>query len=339
MSRSFLKNNEKTRSLLIPSGTSIIELLQGADAFISGQEISNLLGISRAAVWKKILTLRNKGYVIEALPSKGYCLKSAPDLAHDYLLMQIKSDLWKDIIIHGSVESTNDLAMSLATKGEIPPGRVLIADHQTRGKGRLGRTWESPAGANIYMSLIIRPELEPKDTTMLTILAGVAGALALQRSCSIPVSIKWPNDLVIADKKLGGILTEVRADPDRVALAVIGIGINVNMEYKGLPEVIRNIATSVKIETGKNHPRNGIIIQLLREFELWYTILKKKGKKPLLDAWRKNSSTLGRKVNVAMQHVSFSGIAEDIDDNGMLVLKMRSGERKTISSGDISFLP
>jgi BirA family biotin operon repressor/biotin-[acetyl-CoA-carboxylase] ligase len=227
--------------------------------------------------------------------------------------------------------------MSLATKKGIAPGTVLVADQQTKGKGRLGRTWESPAGRNIYLSLIIRPELEPKDTTMLTILSAVAGALALQRSCNIAASIKWPNDLVISDKKLGGILTEVRADPDRVAIAVIGMGINVNMNSRNLPESIKDIATSVRIETGKNHSRNEIIIQLLREFEKWFNILKKEGKIPLLDAWRKNSSTLGREVNVIMRDDTWAGLAEDIDDSGMLILKLRSGERKTISSGDISF--
>ncbi|MBI5633696.1 MAG: biotin--[acetyl-CoA-carboxylase] ligase [Nitrospirae bacterium] len=318
---------------------AILSLLKGADNFTSGQEISRRLGISPAAVWKKILALRNKGYVIEAMPSRGYCLKNAPDLAEDYLLMQIRSDFWKDLMVRDSVESTNDVAMSLAAKGGIFPGTVIVADHQTRGKGRLGRTWESPAGKNIYLSLIIRPELEPRDTTMLTILAAVAGALALQRSCNIAVSIKWPNDLVISDKKLGGILTEVRADPDRVAVAVIGIGINVNMNSRNLPEAIRDTATSVRIVTGKNHQRNEIIIQLLGEFEKWFSILKKEGKKPLLDAWRNNSSTLGRKVNVVMRDVTWSGIAEDIDDSGMLILKMRSGERKTISTGDISFIP
>jgi len=316
----------------------ILSLLKGADHITSGQEISDRLGISRAAVWKKVLALRNKGYVIEAVPSKGYSLKSAPDLAQDYLLMQVMGDLWKDVIVHDSIESTNDLAMSLATQGGIAPGTVLVADHQTRGKGRLGRTWESPAGKNIYLSLVIRPELEPRDATMLTVLAAVAGAEAMRRSCNIPVAIKWPNDLVIADKKLGGILTEVRADPDRVALAVIGIGINVNMDRKGLPEPIRDIATSVRMETGKNQPRNVIIIELLKQFELWYNVLRKEGKKPLLDVWRKNSSTLDRKVIIFMQGASWSGIAEDIDENGMLILKMRSGKRKIISSGDISFL-
>lgn len=317
---------------------TILSLLIDADAFISGQDISKRLGISRAAVWKQILVLRNRGYVIEAIPSKGYLLRSAPDLAQDYLLMQTRSELWKDIIVRDSVDSTNDMAMSLAAKEEIVPGTVLIADQQTRGKGRLGRTWESPSGSNIYLSMTIRPELEPKDTTMLTILAAVAGTRALQQSCSLPVSIKWPNDLMISNRKLGGILTEVRADPDRVALAVIGMGINVNMEYRSIPEAIRDRATSISIETGKNHSRNWIIIQLLREFEHWCLILKTEGKKPLLDEWKKNASTLGRKVDVLMQDITWSGIAEDIDDNGMLILKMQSGKRRTISSGDIFFL-
>lgn len=317
---------------------TVLSLLKGADNIISGQEISDRLGLSRAGVWKKILLLRNKGYVIEALPAKGYRLISAPDLAEDYLRLQMRSDLWKDVVVHDAVESTNDLAMTLATKGGVASGTVLLADRQTRGKGRLGRVWESPAGTNIYMSLVIRPELQPKETTMLTVLAAVAGALALQRACNIPVSIKWPNDLVIGRRKLGGILTEVRADPDRVAVAVIGIGINVNIDFRDLPGAIRDIATSVKIETGINHSRNKIIIQLLREFEHWYTVLKKEGKRPLLEAWRENSSTLGRKISVVMSDATWSGIAEDIDDYGMLMLKMRSGERKTISSGDISFL-
>jgi len=145
---------------------------------------------------------------------------------------------------------------------------VIIADRQTGGKGRLDRTWESPAGLNIYLSIVIRPELEPKNVTMLTILAAVAGAAALRKTCNIPVSIKWPNDLVIADKKLGGILTEVRADPDRINLAVIGIGINVNMTDKDFPEEIRYSATSVKQETGTVFSRNEIIIQLPNEVKV-----------------------------------------------------------------------
>lgn len=317
---------------------SILKLLKSSVSFVSGQDISFSLGITRAAVWKKILRLREKGFVIEAVPSKGYRLVSAPDLAADYLLLQVKSALWKNLIVYDSVESTNDLAMSLAAEEGISPGTVIVADRQTRGKGRLGRRWESPEGMNIYMSMVIRPDLTPRDATMLTLLAGVAGARAVRKTGKLPVKIKWPNDLVISDKKLGGILTEVRADPDRINLAVIGMGINVNMLAPDFPEELRSIATSVRLAGGHPASRNEIIIQLLKEFEHWYDILTAKGKTPLLDAWRRDSSTLGRTVRVAIGDKTVSGIAEDIDNNGMLILRTTTGGYRNISAGDITFL-
>jgi len=316
---------------------SILSLLTSNDAFLSGQEISAGLGITRAAVWKKILGLRKKGYAIEAVPSKGYRLISAPDLAEEYLSLRIRGSLWQELIVHDSVESTNDLAMYLASRKGIPPGTVLIADRQTRGKGRLGRTWESPGGRNIYMSLVLRPELAPRDVTMLTILAAVAAARAVQKTTDGRVRIKWPNDLVVSDRKLAGILTEVRADPDRINLAVIGIGVNVNMLSTDFPEELRSIATSVRLAAGHPVSRNELIIQMLKDFEHWYGILMAEGKRPLLDAWRKDSATLGRHVRVTMPDQTLSGVAEDIDDNGMLILKMRTGECRHISAGDITF--
>jgi BirA family biotin operon repressor/biotin-[acetyl-CoA-carboxylase] ligase len=314
----------------------VLNMLNNKGSFVSGQEISTSLGITRAAVWKKIQGLRNRGFVIDAAPSKGYRFISAPELAKDYLLAGVSGSLWKELLVHTSVESTNDLAMSLAVGGGIAPGTVLIADQQTKGKGRLGRKWASPGGMNIYMSLVIRPELAPGDITMLTILAAVAGASALRLVCNIPVEIKWPNDLTFSDKKLGGILIEVRADPDRINLAVIGVGINVNMAARDFPEEIRGAAVSLMQVTGKRQSRNDIIIRLLTEFERWYGLLITEGKRPLLDAWRKYSSTLGRRVMVALGETSISGIAEDIDDNGMLVLKTQSGQQRKISAGDIS---
>ena len=317
---------------------SIINLLNTCDTFVSGQDISARLGITRAAVWKKISALRQKGFVIEAVPSKGYRLISAPDLAADYLLPRVNGALWKKILVYDAVDSTNDLTMSLAAKEDITPGTVIIADRQTQGKGRLGRRWESPGGRNIYMSLLIRPELAPRDVTMLTVLAAVASTRTIQKAGNIPVTIKWPNDLVIDDKKLGGILTEVRADPDRINLAVIGIGININMQPADFSEELRSIATSVRSAAGRTVARNDIIIQLLREFEDWYGILIAEGKRPLLHAWRKHSSTLGREVMISINNTTLYGIAEDIDDNGMLLLKMHSGECRNISAGDITFL-
>jgi BirA family biotin operon repressor/biotin-[acetyl-CoA-carboxylase] ligase len=316
---------------------TILNLLKNADTFVSGQQISAGLGITRASVWKRVISLRKKGYVIEAVPSKGYRLINAPDLAKEYLLSQVRGALWKELIVYDSVESTNDLAMSLAVKGGIAPGTVLIADQQTRGKGRLGRKWESPAGMNIYMSMLLQPDyLAPRDATMLTLLAAVSCVTALKKTGDLPVTIKWPNDLLMSDMKIGGILTEVRADPDRIGLAVVGIGINVNMNANDFSEEIKNIATSIRQETGARQERNGIIIRILGEFEHWYDRLKTDGKKPLLNAWRRFSSTLGRRVKATIGDTVVSGVAKDIDENGLLILKMPSGKLWKISSGDIT---
>jgi BirA family biotin operon repressor/biotin-[acetyl-CoA-carboxylase] ligase len=316
----------------------ILSLLKTGAAFVSGQKISADLGITRAAVWKKILSLRKKGFVIEAVPSRGYRLISPPDLSVEVILPRVQGGIWNDLRMYDSVESTNDLAMSLASKDGVSSGTVLVADRQTRGKGRLNRKWESPAGRNVYLSMVLRPELAPRDATILTVLAAVAGARAVRRVGNIPVTIKWPNDLVLSDRKLGGILSEMRTDPDRITVAVIGVGINVNMESADFPEELRGTATSVLMAAGRSIPRNEIIIQLLREMELWYGILITRGKEPLLDAWRKESSTLGRMVRVAIGSQTVSGIARDIDENGMLVLETRAGKKMNISSGDISLL-
>lgn len=315
----------------------LISLLHN-DHYVSGQIISSRLGITRAAVWKKISSLRKKGYSIKAVPSKGYRLISAPELDRDFLLTHVGGGLWKEIIVHDSVESTNNLALSLSAEGSLASGTALIADLQTGGKGRLGRRWISPAGMNIYMSLIIQPDLEPKELTMLTVLAGVSSVTALSKICSIPISIKWPNDLMISDKKLGGILTEVRADSDGISVAVIGIGININMCSKNFPEEIKDLATSIRVAAGISYSRNEIICQILRDFEQWYDILKKEGRGKLLDAWRKYSSTLGRTVMATVGQTSVSGIAEDINDSGMLLLRTPSGQQVTISAGDITLL-
>ena len=317
---------------------TILSLLQGNVAFMSGEEISCRLGITRAAVWKKVIALRKKGFIIEAVRSKGYRLISAPDLSQEYLMSHLPGGLWKEVLVYDSVESTNELAMSLAAKDDIPSGTVFIADLQTRGKGRLGRKWESPKGMNISMSLLIRPDLRPRDATMLTVLSAVSAVSALQKRCGIPVSIKWPNDLMTAGKKLGGILTEVRADPDRINIAVIGIGINVNMTAGDVPESLQDIATSVRQAKGEMFCRNEIIIQILRDFDYWYRILETVGRTPLLDAWRKNSSTLGRNVIARTGETSVSGKAIDIDDDGMLILQLDSGGLTTIRAGDITLL-
>jgi BirA family transcriptional regulator, biotin operon repressor / biotin---[acetyl-CoA-carboxylase] ligase len=316
----------------------IIELLKKTDDFYSGSQISAELGISRAAVWKKIVALRKKGFGIEAVPSRGYLLVSVPDLSADYIRSGITGSLWKEVFVHDRVSSTNELAMSMAAKDGERPDSVIIADSQERGKGRLGRVWQSPAGKNIHLSLLLRPNLAPRDATMLTLLSAVASASAIKNISGLPVAIKWPNDLILSEKKVGGILTEIRADIDKVSLAVIGIGINVNTDKEDFAGGIDLIATSMKEETGKRFSRNELIIEILKEFDRLYSRFKTEGKAPLLQEWKTLSSTIGKKVKVSIADDILYGVAEGIDEDGMLILKLPSGILKRISAGDVTLL-
>jgi len=214
----------------------------------------------------------------------------------------------------------------------------VLADSQEKGKGRLGRFWISPSGVNIYMSIITRPEADPEDATLLTIMAAVGCTIALRRVTDLNVSIKWPNDLMASDKKLGGILTEMKTSPGRVIFAIIGIGINVNVDMDVFPDDVKKIATSVKNETNKVYSRTVIIAEILNELDKWYKILKGMGRKILLTEWQRLTSTLGREVKVSVGKETFAGLAESLDDKGMLILRLMSGERKRISSGDLTIL-
>jgi BirA family biotin operon repressor/biotin-[acetyl-CoA-carboxylase] ligase len=214
----------------------------------------------------------------------------------------------------------------------------VLADSQEKGKGRLGRFWISPSGVNIYMSIITRPEADPEDATLLTIMAAVGCTIALRRVTDLNVSIKWPNDLMASDKKLGGILTEMKTCPGRVIFAIIGIGINVNVDIDVFPDDVKKIATSVKNETSKVYSRTEIIAEILNELDKWYKILKGMGKKILLTEWQRLTSTLGREVKVSVGKETFAGLAESLDDKGMLILRLPSGELKRISSGDLTIL-
>ncbi len=214
----------------------------------------------------------------------------------------------------------------------------MLADSQEKGKGRLGRFWISPSGVNIYMSIITRPEADPEDATLLTIMAAVGCTIALRRVTDLNVSIKWPNDLMASDKKLGGILTEMKTCPGRVIFAIIGIGINVNVDMDVFPDDVKKIATSVKNETNKVYSRTAIIAEILNELDKWYKILKGMGRKILLTEWQRLTSTLGREVKVSVGKETFAGLAESLDDKGMLILRLMSGELKRISSGDLTIL-
>ncbi|MDP3113043.1 MAG: biotin--[acetyl-CoA-carboxylase] ligase [Thermodesulfovibrionales bacterium] len=316
----------------------IIKMFKEKDGFLSGEEMSKRLGITRAAVWKKIVALREKDYEIEGSTAKGYRLLKTPEFSVEELRTLIRGEIGREIIFFESIGSTNTAALELAEKG-APHGTVVIADRQTKGKGRLGRTWVSPPKKNIYMSVILRPEIEPKDATLLTIMTAVSCAKGVMKSTGLKAEIKWPNDLMISNKKLGGILTEMKSDPDGIVFAVIGIGINVNSKTKkDFPPDIQGIATSIKEELGKIQSRTFIIAEILKELEHWYNVLLNEGRKPLFDEWKRLSATLGRKVRVTAGDNVFTGVAEDIDKGGMLILRLPSGMLKKISSGDLTMM-
>ncbi len=314
----------------------ILKLLKGAEGYVSGQRMSAELGLTRAAVWKKIKMLRQKGFVIEAVPSQGYKLIFSADLSVEEILCEVKGDFWKEILFHERTGSTNELAASLSLQNDHASGTVIIADMQEKGKGRLGRRWISPPGVNIYMSVILRPEMAPRDATLLTLLSAVACTAAIRAVTGVDAGIKWPNDLIASGKKLGGILTEVKTDPDRIDVAVVGIGINVNVDPADFPEEIKGTATSIRGETGRRFSRSGIIIRILKEIEYWFRVLKSEGRVPLLQEWRRLSFMIGREVTVSTARGVVSGTAEDIDDEGMLVLRLPSGEKARIISGDVT---
>ena len=249
----------------------------------------------------------------------------------------VNGSIGKEILFYENVDSTNTVGEALAKKGKAE-GTVIIADSQEKGRGRLGRLWLSPPGLNIYMSMVFRPEIEPKDTTLITIMAAVGCTVALRRVTGLNVTIKWPNDLIAYDKKIGGILTEIRIANKKVKYAVTGIGINVNMDSDALPDEIKEIATSIKIETGIPYSRAEILTEILNQIDYWYGVFKEKRRKELLYEWQLLTSTLGKQVKIITSKETLTGLAESIDNEGMLVLRLATGSSRVIRSGDLTIL-
>ena len=249
---------------------------------------------------------------------------------------RLRGDVGREIFFYDTVGSTNAIASEIAAK--TAEGAVVLADTQSKGKGRLGRCWVSPPGVNIYMSIILRPDIRPRDATLITIMSSVACANALRKVTGLNVTIKWPNDLIIQKKKLCGILTELKTERNKIIFAVAGIGINVNADINEFPEDVKYIATSLKNETGIVYSRTEIVAEILNEIDRWYKTLKVMDRDALLSEWKRLSSTLGREVMVVTGQGTITGLALDLDSEGMLMIKLSSGEVKRISSGDVTIL-
>ncbi len=258
------------------------------------------------------------------------------DIAPQEIEPLIRGVIGRDIRFFHSVASTNVTALNMAVN--VQEGTVVIAESQEHGRGRHGRSWESPPGVNIYMSIILKPVLAPKDAMVMTLMAAVASADALRQHTGIDVTIKWPNDLLVHDKKVGGILTEMKTEGGRVTCAIIGIGINVNSDFSDFPEAIQRTATSVKNELGISVRRTEVVASILNELDRWYRVLCTKGGEQIVTEWKRLSTTLGKKVIVTVGESTYRGIAESVDETGMLVLRLFTGERCILHAGDLTHL-
>ncbi len=310
----------------------IIQFLRKSDGHLSGEEISRQLKISRAGIWKHIQELRKRGYEIAAVPHLGYRLVSSPDkLLPCELRHGLKTQyIGRDIFYYDTVTSTMDTAFRLGMEG-AQEGSVVCAESQTKGKGRLGRSWASPKGKGIYTSIILRPRLLPSEAAQLTLLAAVAACEALRKVAGIDVTIKWPNDLLVQGRKLAGILTELSAETDRVRFVVVGIGLNVNTSLSLLPPH----ATSIKAELGRSISRVECLQEILRCLEKRYEQLKVEGFASVIRQWKKFSSTLGQRVRIADRLGEMEGEAVDLDKDGGLLIRGDTGIIVKRMSGDV----
>ena len=312
--------------------SQIIKFLKNTSNYISGEEISQSLKISRTAVWKYIQELRQRGYEIVAVPHLGYKLVSAPDLllAEEIQFQLGTRVVGNKVVCHDTVSSTMDEAFRLGMEG-APDGTVVCAEGQTRGRGRLGRNWASARHKGIYISVILRPKFPPTELAKLTLWAAVAVSEALEKSTGVSALIKWPNDLLVGEKKVAGILTELRAEVDQVKFVVIGIGVNVNHTAHQLIET----GTSLRVEAQKTFLRVDVLKEILRSLERRYLELNEHGFKPVLDQWKKRSVTLKKWVRIADPAGVVEGQAIDLDDDGGLLIRQDSGVVIKKMAGDV----
>jgi BirA family biotin operon repressor/biotin-[acetyl-CoA-carboxylase] ligase len=317
----------------------ILKALHGASGrSVSGADLSQTLGVTRAAIWARVQELRSLGYDIDASPHQGYKIISCPDLLHaDDLLARLGpvSVIGRDIRVFKETTSPNDVVEKLARDG-VKEGVVVFAESQTRGRGRLGRKWVSPSGKGLWFSILLRPALIPGEATRLTILAAVALRRAISGYTGIEPEIKWPNDILIKGRKTAGILTEMHAEPDRIKHLVLGIGVDVNVEPEQLPPELGPIATSLRAETGRMINRAELACRILRELDADYEHLNSGQFARMVDEWEEHCSTIGNNVSIRIGNRTLRGRAEALSEDGALLVRSEHGRLEAVIGGDVS---
>ncbi len=314
----------------------ILKFLQQQSGFVSGQKICDELGVSRTAVWKYMNSLKKEGYEIESVTRKGYRLLQSPDLLTKESVLGCMPEgiLTGELCCFEQIDSTNEEAKRQAEKG-APDGSLYVANHQTHGKGRRGRVWDSPAGKDIFFTLLFRPEIPLDRVSMLTLVTAEAIAAAVEELAEVSCQIKWPNDILLNGKKICGILTEMNMEIDRVAYVVIGAGINVNRtEFE---EEISDMATSIRKETGKKVERNLLLAKIIEAFfRNYHMFLQALDMTPFLEDYNRRLVNVGREVKIIRKQEEKICRALGINQRGELLVQNARGETEQICSGEVS---
>ena len=321
--------------------TEILKLLRETEGYISGQQISERFGVSRTAVWKVIRQLQEDGYQVEAVRNKGYHIVDSPDVMTREELTSLMKTRWagRNILYYDVTDSTNQ-RIKQAGDEDAPHGTLAVADRQTAGRGRRGRSWESPAGSSIYMSILLRPDIAPNKASMLTLVMALSVAEGI-RECvgsgeDIPeIQIKWPNDIIINGKKLVGILTEMSAQIDYINHVTVGVGINVNMTE--FPEELADTATSLRLECGHTVKRAPLIAAVMERLEENYGIfLETEDLSGLLERYSTLLVNRDRDVLIIGQKENYQAHAIGIDNTGELIVRKEDGTLEKIYAGEVS---
>lgn len=314
----------------------ILKMLREGESYVSGQQICDILGVSRTAVWKAVNQLKDEGYQVEAVRNRGYHILESPDVVTKEELVSMMDTKWagQNVCYFDKIDSTNIRAKQMGEEG-APHGTLIAADYQGAGRGRRGRMWESPSGSSIYMSLLIRPDIPPLNAPMLTLVMALSAADGLKECTGLDVQIKWPNDIVANGKKLAGILTEMSTEIDYINYVVIGIGINVNM--REMQKDIEETATSVRIETGQVTRRSEVIASIMKKFEENYEkFLETQDLQALQEQYNHLLINKNKEVRILGANKEFTGYALGINEKGELQVKKEDGTIKSIFSGEVS---
>lgn len=302
--------------------------------YISGGQLAESLGVSRNSIWKAMKSLEKSGYEINAVPNKGYCLEEKNDILSSFSIKQyLNSPL--DIHVYPTVTSTNTVLKEMAEQG-APEGTVIIAEEQTAGKGRMGKSFFSPSKTGIYISILLRPEISAEESLFLTTSAAVATAKAIEDVSEKNAQIKWVNDVFINNKKVCGILTEgaFNVETNKLDYAIVGIGINICFPEGGFPDEINNIATAIFDKATDSINKRSILIAHLLDYFMEY--YKEFHTRDYVKEYIHRSMLLGKEINIIDGNQNIPAIAVEIDKKCRLKVKLQDGSTRWLSSGEVS---